>query len=1017
MRIKYFISLAICFLSSLSNAQKSDPFTISSNEVDEITWVNKITSAINMGHYQYYALFAGLNCIYPNVPPSRVNEIILDFEAQFARRVEADPFLKYRPDDVMDIAFGLMSKMPEIGKVMKYTKKAFSYYSSRSLEGVSSTQALYTAAEVFNFDKIRTFGKEQCSELYKFIRLNPEYAKIAYDNLIQHKFGIHVDDRAITILTSKKDRNKVDDLLLSHMDNSGNVKIGHDELNETLKEMEKSLNLRLDRSLTKTLSLIGGTIDKGHEDDINEVNDHNTARAEIELTLNGLNVLANVFALSGNRKVAEDLTFMTSFGSNFLVALNKYNESIENDAPYADLIFSGNMINMVMGVANYFIHKDDTTVNQIILQELATIRNALNKLYSSTQHRFDLVDMELKAIFTTMIGYFDRLILSDKAIASDLNDMKIGIYRLQGAISVFRYDFDRTEIEKIYGQLNSYIQQGKKSNYSSEYKMSEYEFNTIQNNFEYFASTAAKLPSFSIAQSDRDNLLNQGIDKNLNVFLAELIRVVCTNDSCDLNIPFLYNPILLSSTAHALMDFWADWPEHKKIARISVINAIEKRLNETQNFINVLRKTGGVTTYAKICEALKTNYTKQVKATLKFIDEQERLYLEQFICRNAKTRSRCLQFRPYKGIWQITEPFKFTDFSPPYYINGKYPDNIYCYGDSIPLRIRDSMAISLPSFLKIYHMMGLGVLQEPYADGIYLNNIFATKIDRKYNIRASFETLLSCRLSTSLVPGQRGIMYYLGRLYNVKQIDFGIAALKNASAHQLQDRINGNCEKLKKLFLESGSAGDSLIYQRIPDGLHVKILLERFKILNQRDMMFGVFSSLANYKGNNEDTLIAKFDFVLRKPFRDKLRDTLITISNKMSQYLLSSKVSMLSEYNLRKIQLDKSRNMILNFIQLTSPISYTFRDSLRIRLSLDSIPNTISLFGTYAEKTDSLNETFNVETTLLGPIVRNLNSLSNALEGDRRKQNKPIDEIYFLDLNKTIRRIHLFKELIQSDF
>ncbi len=97
------------------------------------------------------------------------------------------------------------------------------------------------------------------------------------------------------------------------------------------------------------------------------------------------------------------------------------------------VIATGNVLGAVMSVASLFGDKEPSP-EQMILQEIAKLRQEIGQLRSEMHDRFDRVDRGLNLIFTTMHDRFDQIDVTLGRIIGDLHELRLSLASLSASL-------------------------------------------------------------------------------------------------------------------------------------------------------------------------------------------------------------------------------------------------------------------------------------------------------------------------------------------------------------------------------------------------------------------------------------------------------------------------------------------------------------------------------------------------------------------------------------------------------
>lgn len=97
------------------------------------------------------------------------------------------------------------------------------------------------------------------------------------------------------------------------------------------------------------------------------------------------------------------------------------------------VIATGNMLGAVMSVASLF-GGNEPSPEQMILQEIAKLRQEIGQLRSEMHDRFDRVDRGLNLIFTTMHDRFDQIDVQLGRIVGDIHELRLSLASMSASL-------------------------------------------------------------------------------------------------------------------------------------------------------------------------------------------------------------------------------------------------------------------------------------------------------------------------------------------------------------------------------------------------------------------------------------------------------------------------------------------------------------------------------------------------------------------------------------------------------
>ncbi|EHQ26997.1 hypothetical protein [Mucilaginibacter paludis] len=1010
--MKFLITLFLILFGISVFGQSSMPITVKAADLDQLEWSTSVASKINSNHYEYYALFSALNCIFPTTPPSRINDIIADFEKEFQKKVDHDPLLRFRESDALNAGLTILGLFPEFKLNASFAKKAYKYLGIYNSVDQQYSDALYGAQSSFNMQMLAELGKAECTELYRQTRQYPQAAVDAYNTFFKNNFDFDVDFTGTQIIKIDSHLlNPITQFIVQHTEKNGDVIFSPQTLDSLNNAFLSSFNLVFDNSVKTNYSLLNNDTSISVGSSALSGDEINKERSDAQALFAGLNLLSKVFEVAGENKTAKDVAFLALEGAKLYNIISQANEAaLNNTATNATaMLVSFNYLAVIMDVVMYFKKSEEINFNQIILQEFQRVEKDIKQLYDYNKERFDQIDSQLKNIFLVMNGYFDRIIVNLQVLNSGIDEIKTGISGIQQNMIHFYDQINSSTVQTEYGQFNTLLEDSKRSNYSNDYVIPQSDFVKYQDQFEFFAKTIASSNAFSI--SDPNSIVDNGIDRNLNILQATLIDLICdTTKKCLITNKFLSNPTMLMNAANGFMDLANDWPEFKGNVKIAKLKSIESQCNDIMTFIKELNGNGNIDDYKTICDALIINYKKKVNNLLVFWDQKEKDYLNANVCNRSTTRSRCISFKPYNSIDQGVDDLQISDIAFPNDLQVGYPSNSQqCKSPNFPDTIVRKVLNSIPNFLKIADFLNIGTLEDLATEGLYVTNVKYNPTGNKFDITSNWETDISIYLrSSSLADGKQGFTYVLGKVTADKEIDFGLTMTNVGDPNPLLSAFEPNkkCSILNDLFITP----QTLSFIKYPSGQGLSNYYRRFIEYNKNSPIAKqFFKQVLNYSSKQIDSIDQ--DGYLKNiiPIRKKLADTLSIISNNMASYMLSENIQKSSEFLNLKNDLERSRNLLLGFIALTLPVSNAYDDTLRISLTSSKLLTTNLLTTQYIKQISTAHDNLNIVDYFDNIINSTCRDLKERVIYLFTRENASAMEISNLDLNKELSKISLF--------
>jgi len=983
-------------------------------KTDELIWTNEVSSRINANNsYEYYALFAAINCIYPGIEEKRVKEIVTDFDNEFQKRVDEDITLKYRPSDALYMAFDILGKVPELSFNTQFAKKAFSFLHIENQLDEQRSEALYDARDLNDLAKIEEMGGKECGDVYRFTRKSPEIARETYLGVFQNRFNLDPNDSGIVMIRKKPtvERSPIDDYIEDHVDKNGNLTFSQSDL----EKFKASLVEKITSKISNKIEAYIKQKEAEAQDAAERLKMREQDRIENEALYAGMNIISKLFFFIGNDRVGSELALVAKFGAETNKAINDFYYNSQFSEIGSALILASNFVNIAFGIVSFFNQLGQPNGFAILAKQINEIKEGLNKLFEYNKIRFDRIDKELNTIFELLVDAFDQLNRKIDLNLIDTKDIKAGLFDLQNHIFLREKATDVKEIQDVYTRLSEIKNNSNRVTYGDK-EISVDRFIDLQSQYNSMLSIAANELFSPLIPIDNNLLELSEIDRNLNQLQIYLANVLA-RDSIKRRIfsPLpLSNPLLLAAATDGLLNLLNDWPERQGNVDYKILDKAERESKKILEFVNELRGDS-MNNLPIIVAALIKNYNAAASNLIDFINEKEREYVNIYARKTSKIFSAHLnQFKPYYGVNQPLPDLSLRDIQYTYcdvtdprvcdaILKARYLSTGCDPGEKMPDSLLNLSVKQIPSFLKIMHILGYGELK-----GLYLDHIIFT--DPKpgsavqgadFYAKPVFKLAITCQTGLFYSDTLRSFSWYLGKYYSNRRYYFG--KLRGLPM------CEGNWESpyISKIFSQVNGTSDRFYFEVDSSGTGIRTLFLDYSI--NKNLMIAVLkpSSITSPITDVEE-LNRKIYEANMEPKIRQIQDSLRVLSRKLYSYITSTDVTSSPTFQRWYWEMEKSRNALLDVLYLTVPVTMMFSDSLQSKVFNETqFLNFRGLRDQYKKYVDT------IQVVRLGDyfhqlLEHNTSQVSRVIL--RWEAETKSNEFLYLDIGKLLDRIRNIK-------
>ena len=354
-----------------------------------------------------------------------------------------------------------------------------------------------------------------------------------------------------------------------------------------------------------------------------------------EATINATAIILNQL----DPKLAKEFKTVTSSYLGIVKSVNEWLEATAGDSAFdkifsfSTVIMTGNVLDGVMKIVSLF-GDDKPTPEQQILEEIGKLRQQVKQLRQEMNARFDRIDAQLNAIFTTMQERFDQVDIQLGKINGNVRDVQRSLIDLDLRLSQFeRNNFELLNVlgrRPLLDAINSGLDYQRVTGTPMPFQP---EFVGFERSFHTWGTVHAFDP-LNTGPSQRDfsdgalyhELTTYPLDTNLNYLNGWLVAHGLTPIATGM----LPSPRdwLLASRAYTQLG--AEWPQHMAridAAELTKLIAIGQQLE--QAISNITAPTAVTTAGDSIFDVVTALYNSKLALLNSGLQVIENTYLDE----------------------------------------------------------------------------------------------------------------------------------------------------------------------------------------------------------------------------------------------------------------------------------------------------------------------------------------------------------------------------------------------------